>query len=306
VNRSDLSALVREGGDRVEEHASLGSRTTYRVGGRARVLVTLKSVADLVELGPLMLASGLAVVCVGNGSNLLVADGEHDVLIVHLTGGLAELTWDAGVSDVVVNAGAGLDLPIAARRLAREGLVGFEWAVGVPGTFGGAAAMNAGGHGDDLASSLLDATVWRAGTIETWSKDRLALGYRTSALGDGDVVLSLRLALVRGDGELAEARIREVVRWRREHQPGGANGGSVFRNPPEDAAARLIEAAGCKGLRYASARVSEKHANFIQADENGSANDVYALIELVRARVRDASGVTLLAENRFLGFGAPR
>ena len=300
----NLAALIREGASRVEEHAPLGARTTYRVGGRVRVLVTLSSVEDLMELGPLMLASGLAMVCVGNGSNLLVADGDHDLLALHLEGELAELSWDDGANEVVVTAGAGLDLPIAARRLAREGLVGFEWAVGVPGTFGGAVAMNAGGHGDDLASSLIDATVWRAGTLETWTKDRLELGYRTSALRDGDVGVAVRLALAHGDADLAQARIAEVVRWRREHQPGGANAGSVFRNPPEDAAARLIDAAGCKGLRWGSARVSEKHANFIQADADGRADDVYALIALVRERVRATSGVTLLTENRFLGFGA--
>jgi UDP-N-acetylmuramate dehydrogenase len=132
----------------------------------------------------------------------------------------------------------------------------------------------------------------------------LELGYRTSALRDGDVVVAVRLALAHGDADLAQARIAEVVRWRREHQPGGANAGSVFRNPPEDAAARLIDAAGCKGLRWGSARVSEKHANFIQADADGRADDVYALIALVRERVRATSGVTLLTENRFLGFGA--
>ena len=297
-----VEALVKAGRGRVSEHAPLGARTTYRVGGSARVMVTLRSVADLTELGPFMLDSGLAVVSVGNGSNLLVADGEHDVLAVHLDGELAELRWTDGHEGVVVDAGAGHDLPIAARRLASDGVVGFEWAVGVPGTFGGATAMNAGGHGDDLAASLLDATVWRAGTVERWSKDRLELGYRTSALRDGDVVLSVRLTLGRGDAELAKARVSEVVRWRREHQPGGANAGSVFRNPPDDAAARLIEDAGCKGLRLGSAHVSEKHANFIQADVDGSANDVFALIARVRDRVAAASGVTLLTENRFLGF----
>ncbi len=297
-----VAALVRVGGARVEEHAPLGERTTYRVGGRARALVTLSSPGDLDELGPLMLDSGLPILGVGNGSNLLVADGEHDVLAVHLAGEFAALTWEDGAGGVVVTAGAGLDLPVAARRLARAGLVGFEWAVGVPGTFGGAAAMNAGGHGDDLAASVLDVTLWRAGSIETWSKDDLALGYRTSALRDGDVVLAVRLALAYGDASLAQGRLAEVVRWRREHQPGGANAGSVFRNPPEDAAARLIDAAGCKGLRYGSAQVSTKHANFIQADAGGSANDVFALIQTVRARVASASGVTLVAENRFLGF----
>lgn len=295
--------LVALGGDRVQEHAPLGERTTYRVGGSVRFLVTLSSLGDLEELGPLMIDTGLGIVSVGNGSNLLVEDGEHDVLVVHLTGELATLSWRDERERVVVDAGAGHDMPIAARRLANDGVVGFEWAVGVPGTFGGGVAMNAGGHGANLADSLEHATVWRDGEIRTWTKEQLRLGYRTSALGVGDVVLAARLRLARGDAAEADARVRDVVRWRREHQPGGANGGSVFRNPPNDHAARLIEAAKCKGLRYASARVSEKHANFIQADAHGRSDDVFTLMSLVRDRVEEDSGVRLISEHRFIGFG---
>jgi UDP-N-acetylmuramate dehydrogenase len=137
----------------------------------------------------------------------------------------------------------------------------------------------------------------------TWTKDELQLGYRTSALGARDVVLGARFVLARGNASEAEERVSEIVRWRREHQPGGANAGSVFRNPPDDHAARLIEAAGCKGLRLGSAAVSEKHANFIQADPDGLAIDVYSLMNLVRTRVLEELGVELVSENRFVGFG---
>jgi UDP-N-acetylmuramate dehydrogenase len=190
-----------------------------------------------------------------------------------------------------------------ARRLAHEGVVGFEWAVGVPGTVGGAVSMNAGGHGDDVATSIESATVWRDGVTTTWSKDELHLEYRASALAERDVVLGARFVLARGNAAEAEERVREIVRWRREHQPGGANAGSVFRNPPNDHAARLIEAAGCKGLRLGSAAVSDKHANFIQADADGLAIDVYSLMNLVRMRVLEESDVELVSENRFVGFG---
>jgi len=297
-----IDALIQRGGPRVAEHAPLGPRTTYRVGGSARLLVTLSSREDLRELGDLMRATGLESVAIGNGSNLLVQDGEHDVLAVHVDGEFTTLAWrdDDGV---MVEAGAGLDLPIAARRLASEGVVGFEWAVGVPGTVGGAVAMNAGGHGSDMAASLEQTTLWHDGEVVTWTKDELALGYRTSALRDGDLVLSASLRLRRGDADEAKERVRDIVRWRREHQPGGANGGSVFTNPPGEHAARLIEEAGCKGLRVGSAQVSEKHANFIQADPEGRANDVYALLETVRDRVADRCGVTLVTEHRFVGFG---
>jgi UDP-N-acetylmuramate dehydrogenase len=234
----------------------------------------------------------------------LVADGEHDVLGVHLVGEFEELrTRDEG-DVVVVDVGAGLDLPIAARRLAKSGVAGFEWAVGVPGSFGGAAVMNAGGHGSDMNESLVSVTVWHDGTTRTWSKEVLDYGYRTSALRGDDLVTAVRLHLRAGDSGAAQERIREVVRWRREHQPGGANAGSAFRNPEGDHAGRLIEAAGCKGMRLGTAVVSEKHANFIIADAEGRGDDVYALLTTVRAVVKEHSGVELVSEHRFLGFEA--
>lgn len=297
-----LAELIGRGAGRVEEHAAFGARTTYRVGGTVRVLVTLASNDDLDALGPLMLASGLSLVALGNGSNLLVADGEHDVIGVRLVGSFLELRWRDEGSDVIVEAGAGLDLPVAARRLAKEGVVGFEWAVGVPGTFGGAAMMNAGGHGSDMAASVRNADVWRDGTRRRWSNDDLAFGYRTSALTSGTLVLGVTLQLAHGDAERAAQEIRDVVRWRREHQPGGANAGSAFRNPDGDVAGRLIELAGCRGLRVGSAHVSEKHANFLIADVDGTANDVFALLRTVQERVRANSGVELHSEHRFLGF----
>jgi UDP-N-acetylmuramate dehydrogenase len=299
-----VESLLEIGGPRVHEHAAFGARTTYRVGGTVRALVTLSSLRDLEELGPHILDSGLSMFVLGNGSNLLIADGEHDVLGVHLVGEFEDLhTRDEG-DVVVVDAGAGLDLPIAARRLAKSGVAGFEWAVGVPGSFGGAAVMNAGGHGSDMNESLVSVTVWHEGTTRTWSKELLDFGYRTSALHSDDLVTSVRLHLRAGDNEASQERIREIVRWRREHQPGGANAGSAFRNPEGDYAGRLIEAAGCKGMRLGTAVISDKHANFIIADADGKANDVYELLTTVRTLVKERSGVELVSEHRFLGFEA--
>jgi UDP-N-acetylmuramate dehydrogenase len=300
-----LAELIEVGGTRVIEHAPFGARTTYRVGGTVRAMVTLASTADLEELGPLMVASGLPLFVLGNGSNLLVADGEHEVLGVHLVGEFEELrTRDEG-DVVVVDAGAGLDLPMAARRLAKSGVTGFEWAVGVPGSFGGAAVMNAGGHGSDMNESLVSVTLWHDAETRTWSRELLDYGYRTSSIRRDDLVTAVRLHLRPGDSEAAQERIREVVRWRREHQPGGANAGSAFRNPEGDHAGRLIEAAGCKGMRIGTAVVSEKHANFIIADAGGRGNDVYELLTTVRALVKEHSGVELVSEHRFLGFESP-
>ena len=232
-----------------------------------------------------------------------MADGELDVIGLHLTGDFAGLTWRDDGEAVLVEAGAALDLPAAARRLVNEGIVGFEWAVGVPGTFGGAVAMNAGGHGSDLAASFERALIWRSTQLENRSVEELRFGYRSSSLEPSEVVASVTLRLSRGDRDRAHETLRSIVRWRREHQPGGANAGSVFRNPRGDHAGRLIELAGAKGLRRGSAMVSHKHANFILVESGGRANDVYDLMGEVRARVRDHSGAELESEHRLYGFG---
>jgi UDP-N-acetylmuramate dehydrogenase len=205
-----------------------------------------------------------------------------------------------------VRAGGATALPVLARRTAAAGLRGLEWAVGVPGSVGGAVRMNAGGHGSDVAASLVEVRVvdLASGHDGVVAAADLDLGYRRSALSPTAVVVGATFALRPGDADAATAEVAEIVRWRREHQPGGQNAGSVFTNPPGDAAGRLVDAAGCRGLRLGSAQVSPKHANFIQADPGGSADDVAALIVEVRRRVAEATGVSLRPELRMIGFPA--
>ncbi len=297
-----LADLLERGGERVVSPGPFGALTTYRVGGEARAVVTLASRADLEELGPLVRSSGLAALVVGNGSNLLVADGVVEVVVVRLGEGFTELSVESEGDEVRVRAGGALDLPIGARRLAAQGVAGFEWAVGVPGTFGGAAAINAGGHGSQMAQSVERVHTW-SGVDRAWSLADLDYGYRSSALGPEDWVTDVELRLERGDPEVSRQRISEVVRWRRAHQPGGANAGSVFQNPAHDSAGRLIEATGLKGARVGGAVVSERHANFIIAEPGASAQDVYELIRRVRDEVEAKTGVELHLENRLIGFG---
>ena len=177
-----LEELVAVGGARVREHEPFGPRTTYRVGGSARVR-DARDPRDLDELGPLMLRERSRVVrarqWLESADRRRRARGPRRAPRRRIRG---VRTRDEG-DVVVVDAGAGLDLPIAARRLAKDGVIGFEWAVGVPGTFGGAVAMNAGGHGEDMNDSLVVGHVWHDGVTRTWSKERLELGYRTSAIG---------------------------------------------------------------------------------------------------------------------------
>lgn len=166
--------------------------------------------------------------------------------------------------------------------------------------------MNAGGHGSDMAASLVVATVFEldTGIERRLTVDELGLGFRSSALSPEAVVLDATLQLEHGDADESARLIAEVVSWRRANQPGGQNAGSVFVNPVpgEVSAGALIDAAGLRGLRLGSAHVSEKHANFIQVADGGSADDVRALMRVVRRRVEETSGYALRSEIRLVGF----
>ena len=296
----DLARVLGPGA--VVRERPIGPETTYRVGGAARVGVTLAADADVAALAEMVAQSGADVLVVGKGSNLLVADAGFDGIAVWLGPGFDQVQIDG----LEIKSGADAGLPVLARQSAAAGLTGFEWAVGVPGSLGGAVRMNAGGHGSDIAASLIHAQVadLRAGAVERWDQPRLKLGYRSSALADHHLVLGAELGLAAGDAEASQTQISEIVAWRRENQPGGQNAGSVFTNPDGDSAGRIIDAAGLKGLRVGTASVSEKHANFFIADRGGSAIDLHALMGEVFTRVRDKFDIALRPETRLVGFEA--
>ena len=298
MERVEAAAAMLRGLSRRD--VALGPLTTYRVGGPAALFVQARDVAALERLADVVRATGIDVLVVGKGSNLLVADAGFAGVAVVLGEGFAGVDVDG----VTVRAGAAAALPMVARRTVRAGLTGFEWAVGVPGSIGGGVRMNAGGHGSDMAASLMEASLvdLRAGELRVLPAADLALGYRRSAVQPHQVVTEATLGLAAGDRATGEKLIAEIVAWRRANQPGGQNAGSVFVNPPDDSAGRLVDAAGCKGLRVGSAEVSTKHANFIQADDGGSADDVIALMVDVRRRVAAHSGVELHPETKLVGF----
>jgi len=309
-----LSAAL---GDRARPGAALGVHTTYRVGGAAKVLVLADSEADLAAVHEALVAAEgpVSVLVIGQGSNVLVADQGFDGVAIMLGSGLSGARGlppaPSQLSDsrpevtaVQIGVGGGARLPVVSRRCAAAGLHGLEWAVGIPGSVGGAVRMNAGGHGSDIAAVLAGCRVFDlgSGTASQRSPESLRLGYRSSSLGPGDVVAEAELTLRAGDRRQAEDAVAEVVRWRRVHQPGGSNAGSVFTNPADDAAGRLVEAAGLKGFRCRTAAVSDKHANFVQADPGGAADDVKAVIEHVRSEVARQLGVDLVPELHMVGF----
>lgn len=280
----------------------LAPYTTYKVGGAAAVFASPRNDEDLRHIAEVVVATGLPTLVVGRGSNLLVADAGFPGIAISLAS-MAEWIEFHGTE---VHAGAAVALPVLARRCVAAGLAGFEWAVGVPGSVGGAVRMNAGGHGSDMAASLigvhaLDLRTARHGWLDA---AQLGLHFRGSELADHQVVLDARLQLREGDVATGEAELSEIVRWRRENQPGGQNAGSVFVNPipGELPAAVLIDRLGLRGFRIGGAFVSDKHANFIQATDGATAADVRAVMEHVRAAVHEHTGFALRSEVRLVGF----
>ena len=297
---ADLAELAARLGPAATRDLPLGGRTTYRVGGPAALGVEPVDEAALLGVARALTGLEVPVLVVGNGSNMLVADAGFDGLAVVLGEGFEALVIEGND----VRAGGALALPTLARRTAAAGLSGLEWAVGVPGTVGGAVRMNAGGHGSDTAATLVAYRVvdLTTATVADLPAADLAATYRHTSVSPTDVVVEATHRLHPGDPVTGRAAIDEIVRWRRAHQPGGSNAGSVFTNPPGDSAGRLIDACGLKGLRIGSAEVSPKHANFIQADRGGSAADVRRVMDHVRAEVAAATGVELTTEVRMIGF----
>ena len=278
----------------------IGPMTTYRAGGRAARFVRPVDRSELEAVAAGVASAGIPVLVVGRGSNLLVADGGFGGLAVQLGQAFEKVRAEG----TTVAAGAGVSLPVLARRTVAESLTGFEWAVGVPGSLGGAVRMNAGGHGSDMATTLVSADTVDLATGEGRRRTLadLSLDYRSSSIEQSEVVVEATIALAVGDMASGEERLAEIVRWRRENQPGGQNAGSVFTNPVGDSAGRLIDEAGLKGWRFGSASVSERHANFIQVDEGGSADDVVALMDMVARRVIEVHGIRLEPETVIVGF----
>lgn len=288
---------------RLRYDASLARFTSWRVGGPADRLYEPADVSDLAAF----LADCPAdepVLWLGLGSNLLVRDGGVRGAVVRTPPGLGELAVHA---DGRVEAGAGVACAKLARACGREGLRGAEFFAGIPGTVGGALAMNAGAWGGETWPHVRSVSVLdRRGQRRERDPADYRVGYRSVSGPADEWFLGVALAFEPGgDPSALGERVRELLAQRAQSQPTGVRScGSVFRNPPGDHAARLIEAAGMKGHRIGGARVSEKHANFIVNEDGATAADIEALIEAVQARVAQNAGVRLEPEVRIVGEAA--
>ncbi|HEX5040646.1 MAG TPA: UDP-N-acetylmuramate dehydrogenase [Candidatus Limnocylindria bacterium] len=295
-----LDAIAADRGLTLEADAPLAPLTTLRVGGPADRLVAPDSLDDLVRAVEAALDAGVPYFILGKGSDLVVADAGIRGLVIRPRAG------EAAIDGTRLRAEAGASMTGLAKRCARDGLAGFDWAISIPGSFGGAIWANAGAHGGEIADVVTEVEVFDPGdrARHRLTRDDCGFGYRESRFKHGaEVVLSGELALGRGDPAEITALVDGHQARRRATQPlADQNAGSVFRNPSGDHAGRLVEAAGLKGHRIGTARVSELHANFIVADRGaGRAADVRALGDHVRATVAQRFGVELEYEIAFVG-----
>ena len=283
----------------VEDQVPLSRHTTIGTGGPARAFGRPETIAELRDALTWAREHGLPVVTVGLGSNLLVADGGVDALVVKLAGELAAVRI---VGDVLI-AGGGAANAVALHRARAAGLGGFEFACAIPGTAGGGVWMNAGAYGSDWSEILGRALVVDP-EGENWL-DAAALGlrYRHSDLRHGQVVAQVEFRLTPRPSDEIRAVVADLQRRRKAAQPTNKRTfGSVFKNPDHElSAGRMLEACGLKGFQIGGAQISPRHANFIENAGGATSADAIALMNEARRRARERFGVELEHEVEFLG-----
>ncbi len=290
-------------GGKLKTDVSLARYTASRVGGLARAMVVVDSVDDLAIAADELWASDTPFVVLGGGSNILVSDA--GVLEVVVLNRARDIQFSEDMQSPSVWAGSGANFGSIARRAASHGLSGLEWAAGIPGTIGGAVFGNAGAHGDDVAGCLQMADILhRDGRRLQYSAPELQFSYRSSLLKREKIdaiVLSASFGLASASPQSVQQKMDEFTEFRRRTQPPGASMGSMFKNPPDDFAGRLIEQAGLKGTQVGDAQISDLHANFFINRGNATADDILYLIELAQRTVKTKFGVILDLEIELVG-----
>lgn len=296
-SKDAIRALTR-GATKFEE--PLKNHTSFRIGGPADALIVPADAADLGNILAYANENGIRVEVIGNGTNLLVSDEGIDGIVVKIKGCFDSVI----VSERGMTVGAGYLLSRLSRLAAKHGLTGLEFAVGIPGTIGGALVMNAGAHGGQMSDTVTRVTAMNSvGIVSTLAREELAYGYRKSNLQGLDlVVLEAEFETNRGNPTDILRNMTQFLEWRKQSQPlEFPNAGSIFRNPANDYAGKLIELSGCKGIRIGDAQVSDLHANFIINRGKATAWDVEALMAEVQRRVLETFGVALTPEVRVIG-----
>jgi len=298
-----MQELRERFGARLQENVRLADYTTARVGGPAPGLLSIHTLEELTETARALWEMSVPFIILGSGANILVSDRGLDQLVLHNRAHNLKIDTKSETPSIYAESGA--NLGTIARQSALRGLSGMEWAAPVPGTVGGAVYGNAGAHGSDMAESLKMAKILhKTKGNQDWPVEKLDYRYRSSILKREKlpvVVLSATFNAVKTSREAAWEKIKEFQAHRKSTQPPGASMGSMFKNPPDDYAGRLIEAAGLKGRRIGRAMISPIHANFILNLDGARASDIWELMKIAQETVEQAFGIQLEPEIELLG-----
>lgn len=295
-----LSEIDFQSGTRIRFTEPLSKHTHFGIGGEATVYIEVSTIDELAALAQFQRKWKIPVAIIGKGSNLLVSDKGFNGISIRLIGALAEMTVDGDV----VTVGAGHSQPGLSKLMSKAGLSGVEFALGIPGSVGGALIMNAGAWGSSFADVVTDVTVMHdTGELVQLTHDEAGFEYRNSKLDTYFCVISATLKLQHGDVDTITARMNSLFKQKIETQPFvEENAGCMFKNPPGDSAGRLIDISGLKGHRIGGAEVSTIHGNFILNIDNATAEDVLALVAYVQNQVKAKTGIVLQTEVKRLGF----
>lgn len=283
----------------VRQDEPLARHTTYRIGGPAALFIECATVTDLASAIPILAEEGVEWTVLGKGSNVLASDSGYEGAVLTLGHDFKRHSIEEGH----LRSGAAVLLAAIVQDAFKLGLSGLEFAVGIPGTVGGALAMNAGSKDVWIGSVVESVTLFAPGQgLIALRGPEIAWGYRQSGLSARGIIVETALRVSESDEVDIRRAMEASLRRRKRTQPLGVpSAGSVFKNPDGDSAGRLIEAVGLKGMRLGGAMVSEVHTNFIVNTGGATANDVVALVKLIREAVKDVYGIELKPEIRFLG-----
>lgn len=285
----------------IKVNEEMKNHTTFRVGGEADFLVIPYDLNDVIAIRKFTKKNNIPLTVIGNGSNLLVKDGGIRGIVLKISNVLNDIK----ITDTDIEVGAGLRLTKLAKLAMESSLTGIEWANGIPGTVGGAVMMNAGAYGGEMSQVILE-TKYLAedGTIKTLTNEEQKFGYRTSVFTNeiNGIIISVKIHLDKANIEKITEKMTDYLDRRKEKQPlEFPSAGSTFKRPQDNFAGKLIEDAGLKGYTVGGACVSDKHAGFVINKDNATAQDIISLIENVKSKVKEVSGVDLEEEVKIIG-----
>jgi UDP-N-acetylmuramate dehydrogenase len=302
MDETQRRGLVEIMGENIQFDRAMSEYTTFRIGGKADVICFVQGLGELQQVFSYLNKEKIPYLLVGKGSNLLVRDGGFKGAVIIMRGQLATIKQHEK-NDRMVLAGGGLTLRDLVRFCSQRGLGGLEFLSGIPGTVGGAVTMNAGAFGRAMGDVVQQVDlVTPEGEFTSRNRSDLTFSYRESSIQEGSLVVRASLQCSQESSEIVSGRVAEYLTRRKVAQPlDYPSAGSVFRNPPNDHAGRLIEQAGLKGKKIGGAMISPKHANYIVNTGGAQAEDILRLMEMAKEKVREATGVELEPEIKVVG-----